>query len=137
MSHFPILNCAHCGHTIWLPRPQSPEKEGTGSLEEILGRKIACSECGVAVPYAPRDIEWEGSSPLNDDRVCWHIETGCEEERCQSPIAFHILADAKRSSEEIRFLMSTRLAEQFFKGLICGRGHVPGKNRIREVRVLG
>lgn len=140
MSHYPILKCLHCGHTIWLPRPESPETESGQSLcspGNILARKIACPECGFVAPYAGRDVQWELSSPLNEDRVCWSIETGCDEERCEFPIAFHILADAKRSAEEIRLLMARRFTEEFFQGLICGRGHVPGKNRIRAVERVG
>jgi hypothetical protein len=111
--------------------------------KEILLREVACPECGRMASYTGRDVRWvqvpqsEEQSSGGRDVICWCIEAGCDEELCDLPIEFHILMGAEKGTEEIRLSMLRLLEKRFFQGLLCGRGHPPGKARIRAVRRVG
>ena len=137
----PSLRCP-CGQSIRLPYPSARETVSIPpgwAPKEVLAREVACLECGRTLPYTVRDVRWD-QVPQPDpnsgraDVVCWGIETGCEEELCDLPIEFHILTDAQKGPEEIRFLILRLFERGFFPKLICGRGHRPVRNRIRTVR---
>jgi hypothetical protein len=124
-----------------LPHPSFPEiKPGqtAWSPKEYLARDIACPACGNASMYATKDVRWEPPTPdqiaANQGALCWCIETGCNEALCDLPIEVHLLTDTQKGTEEIRFLMLRLFERGFFQKLICGRGHPPGKSRIRAVR---
>jgi hypothetical protein len=138
----PSLTC-ECGHCMWLPypKPQSGLSAPEWTPKEFLLREVACPECGRASSYSARDVRWaEGAKidPLTGRGgvVCWCIETGCNESRCELPVGFHWLTGGQSGPEEVRF-RTLRLFEQgFFKNLQCGRGHPPG-TRIPGVRRVG
>ena len=134
----PSLRCA-CGHSMHLPYPRFPEiksSQWARSRKRILSCEVACPECGRASLYKTRDIHWDQAAPdriSGQGVICWHIETGCNEPLCNLPVEFHLLTDWHRA-EQIRLWMLRLLERGFFQKLKCGRGHPPGKSRIRAVR---
>jgi hypothetical protein len=138
----PSLRCT-CGHSMRLPYLSFPEikpSQSAWSPKEFLAREVACVECGRAALYATKDVHWDqvaADQIAGLGAICWCIETGCNEPLCELPIEFHLLTDAQKGMEEIRFLMRRLFERGFFQKLICGRGHPPGKSRIRAVRRVG
>jgi hypothetical protein len=107
------------------------------SPKDYLSREVACPECGRAATYTAKDVRWGNVGPETSapgSGLCWCIEAGCNESLCDLPIEFHLLTDAQKGTEEIRFLMLRLFERGFFQNLVCGRGHAPGKNKIRAVR---
>lgn len=125
---------------MYLPYPRFPEvnpSQWARSRKGILSREVACPECGRTSFYTTRDIHWDRLAAeriSGHGAICWRIETGCDEPLCDLPVEFHLLTHWQRSAEEIRLLMLRLLERRFFKELKCGRGHPPGKSRIRAVR---
>lgn len=123
-----------------LPYPRFPEvkpSQWAHTRKRILSREVACPECGRASLYKTRDIHWDQAAPdhiSSQGVICWRIESGCNEPLCDLAVEFHLLTDLHRREEEIRLLMLRLLERGFFHKLKCGRGHPPGKSRIRGVR---
>jgi len=141
----PSLRCL-CGHSMWLPYSSSQDKElsqSKWSPKGVLSREVACPECGRVASYTARDVRWvqtvrpEDQTPGDGDVICWCIETGCDEELCDMPIEFHILSKALNGTEEVRFSMLRLFKNKSLQGVTCGRGHAPGKSRIRAVNRVG
>lgn len=136
----PSLKCS-CGNSMRLPYLSFPEikpSQSAWSPKEYLSRDVACPACGSIALYATKDVHWDQAAldpgAATPGALCWCIETGCSEPLCNLPIEFHLLTDAQKGAEEIRFLMLRLFERGFFQNLICGRGHAPGKNKIRGVR---
>jgi len=135
----PWLTCT-CGHSMPLPYSRFAEirpSQSAWSPAEILSREVACPECGRASLYTSRDVRWQQTDTgevSGQGVICWCIETGCNEPLCDLPVEFHFLADGERGAAEIRLSMLRLFEQGFFQKLICGRGHPPGKSRIRAVR---
>jgi len=142
----PSLRCL-CGNPLRLPYPSFQGTEANQPAwsppKQILHREIACLGCGRVSSYTARDVRWDQFPPPEDqssgggDVMCWCIEAGCEEDLCDLAIEFHILVGAQKGTEEIRFSTFRLFEKKFFQGLLCGRGHPPGKTRIRAVRRVG
>jgi hypothetical protein len=138
----PSLTC-ECGRRMWLPYRKSPAglSEPEWTPKEFLTREIGCPECGRAFTYGVRDVRWvEGAEidPITGahEVSCWHVETVCNEQRCELPIQFHWLTGGNSGPEEIRFRTLRLFEREFFKNLLCGRGHQPG-TRVPTVRRVG
>ena len=138
----PSLTCL-CGNRMLLPYPKSqPGLSGPEwTPNEFLSREVACSECGRASAYSKRDVRWAevaDAGPVTGigEATCWYVETACNQELCELPIAFHWLAGGHSGPEEIRFLTLRLFERGFFKNLLCGRGHPPG-TRVPTVRRVG
>ena len=122
----------------YLSFPEIKPGQSAWSPKEYLARDVACPACGRTSMYLTKDVHWDqvaleqGAS--NPGALCWCVEIGCNEPLCDLPIEFHLLTDALKGTEEIRFLMLRLFERGFFQKLICGRGHAPGKGRIRAVR---
>ena len=135
----PSLKCS-CGNSMRLPYLSFPEikpSQSAWSPKEYLARDVACPACGETAMYATKDVRWDPAAPdqvAGPNALCWCIESGCNEPLCDLPVEFHLLTDAQKGAEEIRFLMLRLFERGFFQKLICGRGHPPGKTRIRAVR---